>query len=120
DMLQEGQAPGAREAVAQWFASDKGMKAYCSETGQSYWAMRRWRLKYAEELQIPIKRRPGARKANRQKTSTSTTPTPAIVPIRIAPAAAVVSLIEVKLRGARAIIVQPDIDAALLARLIVV
>jgi hypothetical protein len=36
------------------------MEAYCDETGRSYWPLRRWRLKFGEELGIAIRRRPGA------------------------------------------------------------
>ena len=109
-----------REAVAAWVGSGKSLLKYCNETGQSYWVLRRWRLKYAEELGLPVRRSPGAVKAK----STRGLPqlVPRFVPIEISAAAAAsapASMIEIRLRGGRTMIVAATIDAATLSRLVV-
>jgi len=74
-----------REAVAAWISSGKSLLKYCNETGQSYWVLRRWRLRYAEELGIPIRRLPGEVKA--KSTRAMPQSVPRFVPIEISAAA---------------------------------
>ena len=109
-----------REAVAAWVGSGKPLEEYCDETGQSYWAMRRWRLKFAEEFGIAIRRRPGATKASRLKVSPKVAST--LVPIEIGPSSASriqAERIEIRLRGDRTVVVCAGIDTATLSRLVV-
>ena len=110
---------GGREAVAAWVVSGKSLLKYCNETGQSYWALRRWRLKYAEELGLAVGRRDGAVRANRTRTLPKVKPR--FVPIEISAAeapSAPALMIEVRLRGGRTVIVAATIEAATLSRLV--
>lgn len=107
-----------REAVAAWIGSGKAMQAYCDETGQSYWSLRRWRLKFGEELGIAIRRRPGAVKANAMKSSAKAASRCVPIEIKAAVAMKPVSTVEIRLRGERTMVVYADIDGSALSRLI--
>lgn len=124
--MDEAGSPGSeerrrRQAVAAWHASGQPLRAWSEQTGQSYWALRRWRLKYAEELGIEIKRR-GTRRIERGATVHETPNAFAgVVPVEImhsASSSLSASTVEIRLRGARALIVSPSIDPMMLARLI--
>lgn len=109
-----------REAVAAWVGSGKPLREYCDETGQSQWALRRWRLKFAEEFGIAIRRRTGAAKANRIKVSSKVAST--FVPIEIdttSESRHQATKIEIRLRGDRTVVVCAGIDTATLSRLLV-
>jgi len=109
-----------REAVAAWVGSGKPLREYCDETGQSQWALRRWRLKFAEEFGIAIRRRPGAAKANRIRVSSKVAST--FVPIEIDASSESrnqATRIEIRLRGDRTVVVCAGIDTATLSRLLV-
>ena len=109
-----------REAVAAWVGSGKPLREYCDETGQSQWALRRWRLKFAEEFGIAIRRRPGVAKANRIKVSSKVAST--FVPIEIDTSSESrnqATRIEIRLRGDRTVVVCASIDTATLSRLLV-
>ncbi len=106
-----------REALAAWIGSGKAMQAYCDETGQSYWALRRWRLKFGEELGIEIRRRPGAVKANRSSARAVSKCVP--IEIKTAGTLKAVSTVEIRLRGERTMVVDTDIDSTALSRLVV-
>ena len=115
----------AHEAVLAYAASGKSLQEYCSETGQSYWALRRWRLKFADELGVPIRRRAGARKSNAgtrvsgERNEVAPSPRARLIPVQIADAGASSSMtVEVRLRGGRSLVVSPGIDEATLSRLI--
>ena len=120
ESLREPKQLQRREAVAAWVSSGKPLQEYCGETGQSHWALRRWRLKFAEELGIPIRRRPGAAKANRTKVSPKVPST--WVPIEIDTSSESrnqAARIEIRLRGDRTVVVCAGIDTATLSRLVV-
>lgn len=106
-----------REALVAFVASGKTLKEYCEQTGQSYWTLRRWRLKYAEELDIAIRRRPGTKKAGAKRLVSR------LVPIEISAAgksieSRIEARVEIRLRGDRSVLVSPGIEAATLSRLI--
>lgn len=108
-----------REAMAAWVSSGKSLLKYCNETGQSYWVLRRWRLKYAEELGLPVRRRDCAVKANRTRELPEAMLR--FVPIEISAAeapGAPALMIEVRLRGGRTMIIAATIEAATLSRLV--
>ena len=113
-----GQLQG-REAVAAWIGSGKAMQAYCDETGQSYWALRRWRLKFGEELGIAIQRRPGAVKANAMGSPAAAASRCVPIEIKAARNLKSVSTVEIRLRGERTMVVNADIDCNALSRLVV-
>lgn len=124
ESLKEPKQLQRREAVAAWVSSGKPLQEYCDETGQSHWALRRWRLKFAEELGIPIRRRPGVAKANRIKVSSKVASS--FVPIEIDTTSESTSesrnqatRIEIRLRGDRTVVVCVGIDTATLSRLLV-
>ena len=109
-----------REAVAAWVSSGKPLQEYCDETGQSQWALRRWRLRFAEEFGIAIRRRPGAAKANRIKVVPKVASI--FVPVEIGTSAESrnqATSIEIRLRGDRTMVVCAGIDTATLSRLVV-
>lgn len=118
ERIEEPKQLQGREAVAAWMGSGKPLQAYCDETGQSYWALRRWRLKFGEELGVAIKRRPGAAKATSKRSSP-----PAglkFVPIEIGTAEAMkpAFTIEIRLRGERTMVVGADVASETLSRLV--
>jgi len=109
-----------RGAIAAWYASGQSLQAWSEQTGQSYWQLRRWRLKYAEEIGIVITRRaPRAEQLGKPDGGSSSL---AIVPVEIAapvaPTKVSASTAEVRLRGARSLIVATTIEATTLTRLI--
>jgi hypothetical protein len=104
----------SREAVAAWAGSGKTLKAYCDETGQSYWSLRRWRLKFGEELGVAIRRRAGARKASATKVMPKAAK---LVPIEVSRVKPAVT-IEIRLRGERTVVVGTDIESTVLSRLV--
>jgi len=106
-----------REAIAAWHASGQSLQAWSEQTGQSYWQLRRWRLKYAEEVGIVITRR--APRAEQRKKLDGRSSSFTVVPVEIAaPTKASVSTAEIRLRGARSLIVATTIEAMTLTRLI--
>ncbi|MCZ2099245.1 MAG: hypothetical protein LC121_26050 [Anaerolineae bacterium] len=109
-----------REAIAAWHASGQSLQAWSEQTGQSYWQLRRWRLKYAEEVGIVLTRR-APRAQQLEKAGGASSPF-AVVPVEIAasaaPMKASVSTAEIRLRGARSLIVATSIEATSLTRLI--
>lgn len=109
-----------RDAIAAWHASGQSLQAWSEHTGQSYWQLRRWRLKYAEEIGIVITRR--APRAQQLKKMDSASSPFAVVPVEIAAPAAPTrvsaSTAEIRLRGARSLIVATSIEATTLMRLI--
>ena len=120
ESLKEPKQLQRREAVAAWVSSGKPLREYCDETGQSPWALRRWRLKFADEFGIPIRRRPGAAKANRIKVAPKVAST--LVPIAIGTSSEPgnqAARIEIRLRGDRTVVVCAGIDTATLSRLVV-
>lgn len=108
-----------REAVAEWISSGKAMQAFCDETGQSYWALRRWRLKFGDELGIAIRRRPGALKSNTLRSSAMARSRCVSIEVNAAVAMKPVSTVEIRLRGERTMVVDTDIDSTALSRLVV-
>ncbi len=115
----EGDRERACEALRAWMASGKQLQAYCEETGEPYWPLRRWRLKYGEALGIDIRRRPGASKVHAMKAAAKSRST--LVPIRIAGAAprASVATVEIRLRGERTLVVMANVESATLTRLVI-
>ena len=112
--MDNGERPSGAEAVAAWMASGETLLAYCKRTGQSYWSLRRWRLKHGQDLGIEIKRR------MRANVGTSTAAASPLIPIEIispglAPSG---SSIEIRLQGQRTLVVSSDIDTATLRRVI--
>lgn len=109
-----------RDLIAAWHASGQSLQVWSEQTGQSYWQLRRWRLKYAEELGIVITRR--APRAEQLKKPGGRSSSLAVVPVEIAapiaPSKASASTAEIRLRGARALIVATTIEAMTLTRLI--
>ncbi len=118
DRIDEPVQLQGREAVAAWIGSGKAMQAYCDETGQSYWALRRWRLKFGEEFGIAIRRRPGAVKSNTLRSSAMSRSRCVPIEVNAAVAMKPVSTVEVRLRGERTMVVNADIDSSALSRLI--
>lgn len=108
----------AREALLAFAASAKTLKDYCGETGQSYWVLRRWRLKFGEELGIAIRRRPGAVKSNTLRSSAVARSRCVPIEFNAVVAMKPVSTVEVRLRGERTMVVNADIDSSALSRLI--
>lgn len=106
-----------RAALRSWMASGKPLPEYCRESGQSYWALRRWRLKYAEELGIEIQRRPGAVK---NAITAAKRAASACVPIVLQAntGTASSSRVEIRLRGERTLVVDAGIDGMALSRLV--
>ncbi len=107
-----------REAVAAWIDSGKAMQAYCNETGQSYWALRRWRLNFGEELGIAIRRRPGAAKANATRRSERKVTQCVPIVIKAAESFKAVTTVEIRLRGERTVVIDAGIDSTALCRLV--
>lgn len=107
-----------REAVAAWIESGKAMQAYCNETGQSYWALRRWRLNFGEELGIAIRRRPGAAKANATRRFQRKVSQCVPIEIKAAEGFSSVTTAEIRLRGERRVVVDARIDSTVLSRLV--
>ena len=107
-----------RAALRAWMSSGKPLPEYCRESGQSYWALRRWRLKYAEELGIEIQRRPGAVKSN--GITAAKRAASACVPITIQSTTEPSSSyrVEIRLRGERTLVVDAGIDGMALSRLV--
>lgn len=117
--IEEPKQLQGREAVAAWMVSGKPLQAYCEETGQSYWALRRWRLKFGEELGVAIKRRPGAAKASSQRSLPRARMK--FVPIEIGAAEQTkpAFTVEIRLRGERTIVIGADVACETLSRLVV-
>lgn len=109
-----------RDAIAAWHASGQSLQAWSEQTGQSYWQLRRWRLRYADDLGIVITRR--AARAEQLKKSDGRSSSFAVIPVEIAalaaPTKASASTVEIRLRGARSLIVSTTIESMTLARLI--
>jgi len=114
EVTQDEQLHG-REAVLAWVGSGKTLQAYCDETGQSYWSLRRWRLKFGEELGVAIKRRSGTQQAAVSKVMPTATK---LVPIEVPRLRAAAATIEIRLRGERTVVVGTDIESAVLSRLL--
>jgi hypothetical protein len=104
-----------REAVAAWIGSGKTLQAYCEETGQSYWSLRRWRLKFGEELGVALRRRAGVGDTDAPKVAARAAK---LVPIEVSRVRAPASTIEIRLRGERTVVVGTDIESATLSRLV--
>lgn len=111
----------ARDAVAAWLASGKPIDVFCHDAHLSIWTMKRWRLQYAEEFGLTIRRRPGAvgKRDRRSMAGEQVTPIE-LAPVMIAePASASEVAIEIRLRGNRSLVIPATIDLQYLSRLLV-
>ncbi len=108
------------DAIAAWHASGQSLQVWSEQTGQSYWQLRRWRLKYAEEIGIVITRR--AARAEQLEKLGGRSSSLAVVPVETAasaaPTKANASTAEIRLRCTRSLIVATSIEATTLTRLI--